>query len=45
MTTEVIQYTELAIEHFRDPIAKICARQLIAEGLAIMIPKGGVTNE
>ncbi len=45
MTAKVIQYTEQAIEHFRDPIAKICARQLIAEGLAIMLPKGGVTHE
>ncbi|MCX6700798.1 MAG: hypothetical protein NTV68_12915 [Methanomicrobiales archaeon] len=45
MTANVIHFTEPAIEHFRDPMSKICARQLIAEGLAIMLPIGGMTHE
>jgi len=45
MTAEVIQYAEQATEHFRGPVAEICARQLIAGGLAIMSPKGGVNDE
>jgi len=44
MTFEKIRSTEQAVEHFLNPVAQRCGRLLFVEGLAILLPNGGVAN-